>query len=60
MAYVTILKKHEAIKIGDAVLILDSAKSAKIILDVDPDVVIQKLTKEDIKNGRYRKTALSK
>ena len=55
MAYVTLLKKGEALKIGESILFLDSERSAKIVLDVDKDVKIIKLTKEDVKNGRYRK-----
>ena len=61
MAYVTVLKQGEALKIGASVVILDSVKSAKIVLDVDDSIIIQKLTKEEVSNGRYRKQkALSK
>lgn len=58
MAYVTQLKRGEALKIGDAVMILDSAKSARIVLDVDPDVIIQKLSKKELQVERYRKTPI--
>ena len=58
MAYVTQLKRGEALKIGEAVMILDSAKSARIVLDVDPDVIIQKLSKKELQVERYRKTPI--
>ena len=55
MAYVTFLKRGEALKINDSVVILEDARNAKIILQVDDSVVIHKLTKEQVKNERYRK-----
>ena len=39
-------------------MILDSAKSARIVLDVDPDVIIQKLSKKELQVERYRKTPI--
>jgi hypothetical protein len=55
MAYVTYLKRGEALKIGDSVMILESARGAKIVLEVDDETVIHKLSSEELKNARYRK-----
>jgi len=55
MAFVTYLKQGEGIKIGDAVFILQSERGARIVLEVDDKVVITKMTKEEVNNGRWRK-----
>lgn len=60
MAFVTYLKHGEAIKIGDAVFILQSERGARIVLEVDDKVVITKMTKEEVNNGRWRKKAKTK
>jgi len=57
MAFVTYLKHGEGIKIGEAVFILQSERGARIVLEVDDKVVITKMTKEEVNNGRWRKKA---
>jgi len=60
MAFVTYLKHGEGIKIGDAVFILQSERGARVSLEVGENIVIKKLTKEDVQNGRWRKKAKTK
>jgi hypothetical protein len=55
MAFVNYLKNGEGLKIGDAVFIMQSERGARIVLEVDKKIVITKLSKEEIKNERWRK-----
>jgi hypothetical protein len=55
MAYVTMLKKGEGLKIGDSVMVFEGTRTAKVVLEVDDNVVIRKLTKEQLRNERFRK-----
>lgn len=57
MAYVTTLRKGEALKIGENVMIFEGTNNTRVVLEVDDKTVIHKLTKEQLKNERYRKNA---
>lgn len=57
MAYVTTLRKGEALKIGENVMIFEGTNNTRVVLEVDDSTVIHKLTKEQLKNERYRKNA---